>query len=57
MCGAERPVKVQWTGPFLLPLKPLDQEAAHLTFTNIADDKHDLEEVDKILSLTAICHL
>jgi hypothetical protein len=57
MCGAERPVKVQWTGPFLLPLKPLDQEAAHLTFTDIADDKHDLEEVDKILSLTAICHL
>ncbi|KAJ7315032.1 P-loop containing nucleoside triphosphate hydrolase protein, partial [Mycena albidolilacea] len=52
MRGAERPAKVQWTRPFLLPLKPLDQKAAHLTFTDIADDKHDLEEVDKILSLT-----
>ncbi|KAJ7839687.1 hypothetical protein B0H14DRAFT_3697416 [Mycena olivaceomarginata] len=52
MRGAERPAKVQWTRPFLLPLKPLDQEAARLTFIDIADDKHDLDEVDKILSLT-----
>ncbi|KAJ7734708.1 hypothetical protein B0H14DRAFT_3614170 [Mycena olivaceomarginata] len=44
--------RLQWTRPFLLPLKPLDQEAARLTFTDIADDKHDLDEVDKILSLT-----
>ncbi|KAJ7306304.1 hypothetical protein DFH08DRAFT_1054510 [Mycena albidolilacea] len=52
MRGAERPAKVQWTRPFLLPLKPLDQEAARLTFIDIADDKHDLDEVDEILSLT-----
>ncbi|KAJ7358227.1 hypothetical protein DFH08DRAFT_802069 [Mycena albidolilacea] len=52
MRRAERPAKVQWTWPFLLPLKPLDQEAAHLTFTDITDDKHDLDEVEKILSLT-----
>ncbi|KAJ7839136.1 hypothetical protein B0H14DRAFT_3140846 [Mycena olivaceomarginata] len=52
MRGAERPAKVKWTRPFPLPLKPLDQEAARLTFTDIADDKHDLDEVDKILSLT-----
>ncbi|KAJ7848600.1 P-loop containing nucleoside triphosphate hydrolase protein, partial [Mycena olivaceomarginata] len=52
MRGAERPAKVQWTRPFLLPLKPLDQKAARLTFTDIADDRHDLDEVDKILSLT-----
>ncbi|KAJ7359435.1 hypothetical protein DFH08DRAFT_846089, partial [Mycena albidolilacea] len=52
MRGAERPAKVQWTRPFLLPLKPLDQKAAHLAFIDIADDKHDLDEVDKILSLT-----
>ncbi|KAJ7839685.1 hypothetical protein B0H14DRAFT_1065977 [Mycena olivaceomarginata] len=52
MRGAERPAKVQWTRPFLLPLKPLDQKAAYLTFIDIADDKHDLDEVDKILSLT-----
>ncbi|KAJ7799192.1 hypothetical protein B0H14DRAFT_3788484 [Mycena olivaceomarginata] len=36
----------------LFPLKPLDQKAARLTFIDIADDEHDLEEVDKILSLT-----
>ncbi|KAJ7848964.1 P-loop containing nucleoside triphosphate hydrolase protein [Mycena olivaceomarginata] len=52
MRGAERPSKVHWTRPFLSPLKPLDQKAARLTFIDIADDKHDLEEVDKILSLT-----
>ncbi|KAJ7843195.1 P-loop containing nucleoside triphosphate hydrolase protein, partial [Mycena olivaceomarginata] len=52
MRGTERPAKVQWTRPFLLPLKPLDQKAARLIFIDIADDKHDLEEVDKILSLT-----
>ncbi|KAJ7894896.1 hypothetical protein B0H14DRAFT_3640674, partial [Mycena olivaceomarginata] len=38
MRGAERPAKVQWTRPFLLPLKPLDQKAAHLTFIDITDD-------------------
>jgi hypothetical protein len=52
MRGAERPSKVHWTRPFLSPLKPLDQKAARLTFMDIVDDKHDLEEVDKILSLT-----
>ncbi|KAJ7818679.1 hypothetical protein B0H14DRAFT_1369053, partial [Mycena olivaceomarginata] len=52
MRGAERPAKVQWSRPFLLPLKPLDQQAARLTFTDIADDEHALEEIDKILSLT-----
>jgi hypothetical protein len=52
MRGAERPAKVQWTQPFLPSLKPLDQEAAHLTFIDITDDGHDLEEVDEVLSLT-----
>jgi hypothetical protein len=33
-------------------LKPLDQEAARLTFTDIADSGHSQEEVDQILSLT-----
>jgi hypothetical protein len=36
----------------LRALQPLDQEAAHLTFADIADSGHSLEEVDKILSLT-----
>jgi hypothetical protein len=50
--GAERPAKVQWTRPFLKPLQPLDQEAARLTFADITDSGHNVEEVDQILSLT-----
>ncbi|KAJ7863970.1 hypothetical protein B0H14DRAFT_2348680, partial [Mycena olivaceomarginata] len=52
MRGAERPAKVQWTRPLLPSLKPSDQEAARLTFIDITDDGHDLEEVDEVLSLT-----
>ncbi|KAJ7903205.1 P-loop containing nucleoside triphosphate hydrolase protein, partial [Mycena leptocephala] len=52
MRGAERPSKVHWTRPFLLPLEPLRQEAALQTFIDIADDRHDPAEVDKILLLT-----
>jgi hypothetical protein len=33
-------------------LKPLDQEAAHNTFIDIADNGHSSEDVDKVLSLT-----
>ncbi|KAJ7894402.1 hypothetical protein B0H14DRAFT_2559185 [Mycena olivaceomarginata] len=50
--GAERPARVLWTRPFLKALQPLDQEAARLTFADIADSGHNLEEVDQILSLT-----
>ncbi|KAJ7336231.1 P-loop containing nucleoside triphosphate hydrolase protein, partial [Mycena albidolilacea] len=52
MRGAERPGKMQWTRPFLQPLKPLDQDAARKTFIDIADENHNLGEVDKVLSLT-----
>ncbi|KAJ7827266.1 P-loop containing nucleoside triphosphate hydrolase protein, partial [Mycena olivaceomarginata] len=52
MRGAEQPSKVLWTRPFLGPLQPLTPEAAHLTFTDIADSGHSLAEVDQILSLT-----
>ncbi|KAJ7832712.1 hypothetical protein B0H13DRAFT_2429561 [Mycena leptocephala] len=52
MRGAERPAKVAWTHPFLPLLKPLEQAAARQTFIDIADNTHDLNEVDKILSLT-----
>ncbi|KAJ7888466.1 P-loop containing nucleoside triphosphate hydrolase protein, partial [Mycena leptocephala] len=52
MRGAERPAKVQWTRPFLLPLQPLKQDAARQTFIDIADDRHDLDEIDEILCLT-----
>lgn len=52
MRGAERPAKVRWTRPFLLPLKPLDDDAAWQTFIDIADDRHDPDEINEILSLT-----
>ncbi|KAJ7091777.1 hypothetical protein C8R44DRAFT_860986 [Mycena epipterygia] len=52
MRGAERPGKVQWTHPFLRPLMPLDQAAAHQTFIEIADEIHDGEEVDQLLEIT-----
>jgi hypothetical protein len=52
MRGAERPAKVAWTRPFLPLLKPLEQAAARQTFIDIADNKHDPKEVDKVLSLT-----
>ncbi|KAJ7888459.1 P-loop containing nucleoside triphosphate hydrolase protein [Mycena leptocephala] len=50
--GAERPAKVAWTHPFLPPLKPLEQVAARQIFIDIADNRHDPNEVDKVLSLT-----
>ncbi|KAJ7702932.1 P-loop containing nucleoside triphosphate hydrolase protein, partial [Mycena metata] len=52
MRGAERPSKVQWTRPFLLPLKPLAQDAAQKMFLDIADNGHLIEEVNQILALT-----
>ncbi|KAJ7214477.1 P-loop containing nucleoside triphosphate hydrolase protein, partial [Mycena pura] len=52
MRGAERPAKISWTRPFLTPLKPLTYEAALRTFVDIADDSHDIKEVNNLLSLT-----
>ncbi|KAJ6603221.1 P-loop containing nucleoside triphosphate hydrolase protein [Mycena vulgaris] len=53
MRGAERPAKVPWTHPFLPPLKPLAQEAARQTFMDIADNNHDVDDIDKLLVMTA----
>ncbi|KAJ7730761.1 P-loop containing nucleoside triphosphate hydrolase protein, partial [Mycena metata] len=50
--GAERPAKVQWTRPFLLPLGPLSQEAARKMFIEITDDRDSMEEVDQVLHFT-----
>ncbi|KAJ7083747.1 hypothetical protein C8R44DRAFT_753318 [Mycena epipterygia] len=52
MRGAERPAKVQWTHPFLEPLKPLSYDAARQTFIEIADDFHDSKDIDQLLQLT-----
>ncbi|KAJ7092407.1 P-loop containing nucleoside triphosphate hydrolase protein, partial [Mycena belliarum] len=51
MRGAERPAKVQWSRPFLPPLKPLDYDAARQTFFDIAEDNHKSEHVDQLLGL------
>ncbi|KAJ7114999.1 P-loop containing nucleoside triphosphate hydrolase protein [Mycena epipterygia] len=52
MRGAERPVKVHWTRPFLQPLQPLSDNAARQTFVAIAEDFHKNEDITKLLSLT-----
>jgi hypothetical protein len=52
MRGSERPAKVRWTRPFLLPLQPLTQDAARKTFVDITDDLYNTEDIDKILLLT-----
>ncbi|KAJ6567048.1 hypothetical protein B0H19DRAFT_717306 [Mycena capillaripes] len=44
MRGAERPAKVKWTRPFLVPLEPLSLLAARQTFVAIADDPEGEEE-------------
>ncbi|KAJ6480997.1 hypothetical protein C8R45DRAFT_752237, partial [Mycena sanguinolenta] len=49
MRGAERPAKVQWTHPFLLPLQPLSNEAAQQTFIDITDNSHSIEEFSQLL--------
>ncbi|KAJ7616191.1 P-loop containing nucleoside triphosphate hydrolase protein, partial [Mycena polygramma] len=52
MRGLERPGKVRWTRPFIPPLERLAQDAARKMFIDIADDNHDLGQIDKVLSLT-----
>ncbi|KAJ7484866.1 hypothetical protein B0H11DRAFT_1163320 [Mycena galericulata] len=52
MRGAERPGRVRWTRPFLMPLKPLSADAARGMFMDIADDSCDMEEMDQLLRLT-----
>ncbi|KAJ7235124.1 P-loop containing nucleoside triphosphate hydrolase protein [Mycena rebaudengoi] len=53
MRGAERPNKVKWTRPFLLPLSPISDSAALQTFFDVADDTHEEESVKKLLGLTS----
>ncbi|KAJ7493538.1 hypothetical protein FB451DRAFT_1490684 [Mycena latifolia] len=52
MRGAERPAKVRWTRPFLLPLKPLSNVAAWQTFIDIAEDSYKHEDIECLLQLT-----
>ncbi|KAJ7837122.1 P-loop containing nucleoside triphosphate hydrolase protein, partial [Mycena leptocephala] len=52
MRGAERPARVRWTRPFLMPLKPLSDAAALQTFNDITDDSYDSEEKWQLLRFT-----
>ncbi|KAJ7924582.1 P-loop containing nucleoside triphosphate hydrolase protein, partial [Mycena leptocephala] len=52
MRGAERPAKVRWTRPFLLPLLPLTNDAAREIFGEITDDVYDDSVVEQLLALT-----
>ncbi|KAJ7812447.1 hypothetical protein B0H14DRAFT_2605764 [Mycena olivaceomarginata] len=46
MRGAERPAKVHWTHPFLLPLS---DDAAQQTFIDITDDVYAKEDMSQLL--------
>ncbi|KAJ7822898.1 hypothetical protein B0H14DRAFT_3146200, partial [Mycena olivaceomarginata] len=52
MRGAERPGKVHWTHPFLLPLQSLSAEAAQQTFMDITDNAYKKEDMEQILQFT-----
>ncbi|KAJ7663543.1 hypothetical protein B0H17DRAFT_1211638 [Mycena rosella] len=52
MRGAERPAKVKWTRPFLLPLRPLEDAAALKTLIDIAGNEHEESLVTQVLQLT-----
>jgi hypothetical protein len=53
MRGAERPAKVAWTHPFLLPLQPLPDEAARQMFIDITDHHEEQEEnMKRLLQFT-----
>ncbi|KAJ7302385.1 hypothetical protein DFH08DRAFT_826711 [Mycena albidolilacea] len=52
MRGAERPAKVQWTYPLLLPLQPLSNDAAHQTFMDITDNAYAIEDTNQLLQFT-----
>ncbi|KAJ6483998.1 hypothetical protein C8R45DRAFT_999907 [Mycena sanguinolenta] len=52
MRGTERPAQVRWTRPFLMPLKPLSDDAARQTFVEITDNTHDIQAMNKLLQVT-----
>ncbi|KAF7335379.1 ATPase-AAA-core domain-containing protein [Mycena venus] len=52
MRGAERPGRVHWTRPFLLPLQRLSDEAAEQTFVDITDNFYDREDIKQLLDFT-----
>jgi tetratricopeptide (TPR) repeat protein len=51
MRGSERPVGTAWTRPFILPLTPLDSDAAHQTFVTISDAPKDDPHIEELLKV------
>ncbi|KAF8558473.1 hypothetical protein OG21DRAFT_1481455 [Imleria badia] len=49
--GSERPLKSQWTRPFLLPLRPLDLQAARSTFVSISDISEKDPNLEELLQV------
>ncbi|KAJ7301887.1 P-loop containing nucleoside triphosphate hydrolase protein, partial [Mycena albidolilacea] len=52
MRGAERPMKIQWSHPFLPPLQPLSNNAAQQTFMDITDNSYATREINYLLKFT-----
>jgi hypothetical protein len=54
MRGAERPGKVKWNRPFLLPLEPLSSSASRQIFVEVADEPGNGEKsaLDDLLDLS-----
>jgi hypothetical protein len=52
MQRAERPAKVHWTRPFLLPLEPVSDDAAQQIFAEITDNVYAKEDLHQILQFT-----
>jgi hypothetical protein len=52
MRGTERPAKVCWSHPFLLPLQPLSDDAVQQTFIDITDNSDNPEEMNQLLRFT-----
>lgn len=52
MRGAERPGKIQWTRPFLQPLRTLSSEAARELFADICEPVEDENQVTQLLKVT-----
>ncbi|KAF8196230.1 hypothetical protein K438DRAFT_1760407 [Mycena galopus ATCC 62051] len=54
MRGAERPAKVKWSHPFLVPLQPLSTDAARQTFIEITDNSNTIEEKTEKTSVLSV---
>ncbi|KAJ6477738.1 hypothetical protein C8R45DRAFT_1157671 [Mycena sanguinolenta] len=52
MRGAERPGKVQWSHPFLVPLQTLSNHATKQTFMDITHNSYSAEDFNQLLSFT-----